>query len=476
MNERQHLRLLLAARKSTKVSDRDGHEQQSISIDKQDKRGRDWAERNGHTIVAVAADVKSGTVAPWDRKNLKPWVTDPVKMAQYDGILAFDNSRLSRGCWADEARIRLWAEEHGKVLVIVDGAQWPPRHDGDQWQWEAMAKQARATWEANRTASMDAQAELREQGKLVGRPVFGYVSGGVYKDHGLVPTEEGRIWVPRIFAWAIEGLSLNAIAIRLDEAGVKPTSGKKWWARSIGLMLRNPTFVGQRVDGHGRTIHTCEPLLVTEDGKPDFATFRAAGKALDGRPKRGHVDTENRAMLAGVIFCPRCEDSPMYRIKTAQGFFYRCTGRGSQRKGCGNMPRLELVDEAVNAILAKAFAGSPIMVQKLVPGHDHSAEIEAVRFEIRQLAALDLDDDEYDRRLSDLRAERDRLNALPAVPDSISYEETGETYASFYGGLKPSERGSWLAEKHFRITAGKNEVTVNLLLGGKYGVHISKPI
>ena len=95
----------------------------------------------------VAADIKSGTVAPWDRKNLRAWVTDPGKMVQYDGILAYKNDRLSRGCWADEARIRLWAEEHGKVLVIVDGPQWPPRHPGDKWQWEAMADQARREWE-----------------------------------------------------------------------------------------------------------------------------------------------------------------------------------------------------------------------------------------------------------------------------------------------------------------------------------------
>ena len=92
---RERLRLVLAARKSTKTRDADGHEIDAIGIETQDKRGRGWAEQQGHVIVAVVPDVKSGTVAPWDRPNLKPWVTDPAKMAIYDGILAYRNDRLS---------------------------------------------------------------------------------------------------------------------------------------------------------------------------------------------------------------------------------------------------------------------------------------------------------------------------------------------------------------------------------------------
>ena len=212
MQDREHLRLVLAARKSTKTRDADGREIDAIGIETQDKRGRAWAERQGHVIVDVAADVKSGTVAPWDRPKLRPWVTDPALMARFDGILAYRNDRLSRGCWSDEARIRMSAEEHRKVLVIVDGPQWPPRHDGDAWAWEAMAKQSRKEWEETRERSMRAQDELRDRGKLVGRPPFGYVSAGVKYDHTIVPTDEGRRLVPEVFRRCIDGESLATIA------------------------------------------------------------------------------------------------------------------------------------------------------------------------------------------------------------------------------------------------------------------------
>ena len=57
------MRLILAARKSTKIRDGDGREIDAIGIETQDKRGREWAERQGHTVVAVAPDTKRGTVA-----------------------------------------------------------------------------------------------------------------------------------------------------------------------------------------------------------------------------------------------------------------------------------------------------------------------------------------------------------------------------------------------------------------------------
>ena len=61
------MRLRRAARLSQ--LQRDG--QDGIGLTTQDSRGREWAEREGHQIAGVAADTKSGTVAPWDRRNLR---------------------------------------------------------------------------------------------------------------------------------------------------------------------------------------------------------------------------------------------------------------------------------------------------------------------------------------------------------------------------------------------------------------------
>lgn len=459
-------RVIIAARKSVKAV-KPGSVQQELGIETQDEYSREWAIRNGHTVVATVADVKSGTVAPWDRPKLKVWVTDPDHLVTYDAILAFKNDRLSRGAWDDEVRIRQWAEDNHKVLLIVDGPQWPPRHDGDFWAWTAQAKQARQEWEDIQERCMRAQGELKQRGRLVGKPPFGYTSIGDKYDRKLVPTELGRKYIPEIFRRVIAGDSLNAICKWLNSEGVPlgQSNGRKgngWWDWVVGNIIKNETYTGYRWQEYTdrttkariRTVHRCEPLI-------DPGIFRLANETLKNRPKKGPSDPQTRAMLAGAIYCPHCTDSPMYRITGRLGvLWYRCTGRGSQRKGCGNMVRLAVADDAVNRIIAGTF-DVPVMIKRVSPGHDHRQELDAVKHEIRQLANLDLPDDEYDRQLAELRAERDRIDDLPVVPGTVELVPTGERYAALWAALDTAERGPWLASHGFRVTASKGRVTVS---------------
>ncbi len=270
----------------------------------------------------------------------------------------------------------------------------------------------------------------------------------------LTATDEGRAYVPEIFARVIAGESLGAIARWLDAEGVAPTSGNKWWSRSLGLLVRNATYAGRRTDdAAGKTIHKCEALV-------DAATFRRAGEALDGRPKRGPANADGRAMLAGVLSCPRCDDSPMYRINAGGrgrggADYYRCSGRGSQRRGCGNMVLLAAADALVSQWAAN-FDG-PVMERRLVPGTDHAAELAEVKAEMRDLVLRDLADDEMDAELAALRAERDRLAALPATADRVEWTDTGETYAGQWAALDGPERGAWLRQLGVRVMAARTD-------------------
>src|SRR5262249_24891133 len=145
------------------------------------------------------------------------------------------------------------------------------------------------------------------------------------------------------------------------------------------------------------------------------------GESLDKRPKRGPANAENRALLAGILFCERCDNSPMYRLTSGRGAsavqVYRCTGREASREGGGNLVKVAALDGIVGMLMRDSSLD--VMETTLIPGTDHAAELDEIRFEIRSLATQDLSDDEYDTRLADLRAERDRLASLPSVPDRI---------------------------------------------------------
>ena len=282
---------------------------------------------------------------------------------------------------------------------------------------------------------------IRAEGGFTGRAPWGYEITGPKYAKTIVPTAEGRRLIPEIYARVVKGESLATIGEWLEAE-----TGREWWPRTIGTMIRNPVYRGTQHDAGGRVIYRCEELV-------NAAVWRRAGKALDGRPKRGHTDPANRAMLSGVLACPACDDSPMYRLNTG---YYRCTGRGSNRKGCGNMVSTAAVDAAVDQIIAEIF-DRPVMEHAIVPGNEAeiAARLEEIQFEIRQLGAADLDDGEYDRRLLELRAERDQVKNTEVVPDRVELTGTGERYSELWARTGLPERGPWLARHGFKVYASK---------------------
>ena len=162
------MRLLLAARLSQLT--RGGE----TGIDTQDEDAREWAPRNGHTIVGVAADDISGRVSPFKRKDLGPWLTDPNRIAMYDGILVTKIDRLTR---KRDWGIREWAEANNKkILVVSPEMVWPPP-SGDTttaMQWDMLVNIAASEWTNTSERYKRALKSRRDQGHFTGKRPYGY--------------------------------------------------------------------------------------------------------------------------------------------------------------------------------------------------------------------------------------------------------------------------------------------------------------
>ncbi len=328
-------------------------------------------------------------------------------------------------------------------------------------------------------------AGLKARGSLIGKPPFGYSIKVIDGIKTLTPNKLGRKYVREIFARCIAGDSTDTIARWLTQQKVPTSSGGLWSRTVVGKIIRNRTYAGYRVNSQGTPDLECTPIV-------KMHIWNAANEALDSRPKRGPVNAGNRAMLASVLRCAGC-DSPMYRMHSGRAGkrvpYYRCNGSGPQRKGCGNMIRLDVLDKTVDEMISDLFRESPETERKLIPGHDNSAELARVAYEMSRLFQRNLTRDEVDSELARLRAEEDRLNALPSVPDSWSDVPTGRTLGNVWDGTETDLRGAWLKSRGFAITVARklsrdprgsvgHSVTVAMLRfpSGEYGAKFTREL
>ena len=121
--------------------------------------------------------------------------------------------------------------------------------------------------------------------------------------------------------------------------------------------------------------------------------------------------------------------------------------------------RMEVADTAVEEIMATTF-GVPVKRLILVTGTDYQDQLDEISYRIRALDPDLMSDEQFDEQVRRLRAERDRLKALPAEPDRWEEQLTGDLYADVYQALPVSERGAWLTSHGFLIHATKKEVSV----------------
>lgn len=335
--------------------------------------------------------------------------------------------------------------------------------------------------------------EIHENLGWYGSIPWGFATEGDEKSKRLVPTELGRLYIPSIFQRVIDGESLASICKWLDGLHIRTRKGKEvpWWPPMLMGMIRNPVYAGwceiRAADLtwiHEWSNANCEPIV-------DSATQRLAIESLAKPKHRGPSgDPTKRAMLKGVITCgnPECDatgalESPMYKIMALltarkdgpKAPFYRCYGRGANRRGCSNLVPADQVDATVNTIIAHTWH-KPVMLPTLVKGTDNKAELEKVSIELRQLPSRGLSRNDEQTERERLWAIEDELAHRADTDDQWVMTPTGEIWADLYEAEPPSERGGWLRRHGFRVYAAKDAVTVSQRLADGTEVTWTEPL
>jgi len=399
------MRLVLAARLSQLAKGQTG-------LDTQDEDARAWAAAHGHTIVAATPDRISGRVSPFNRPKLGPWLTDPKRMALYDGILVSKIDRLTRKTDWD---IRQWAEDHGKrILVVSPELEWPPPQGeagtATRIIWDNLVNLAAGEWENTSTRYRRMQRALRDQAFFVGKPPYGYhivqVDGTEHKTLELDPVTSA---IARGMARRyLDGESLRQISEWLTASAIpapqppKARTGNGWTDQAVRRILRNVAMTG-RIQVKGRTYMRVEPLISADDHKSIL-------QIMATRPSHRGKRAKETALGTGILYCPN--GHPMYRIQgrkvpsVPDGLYYYCR---ECPKGARLLVPLAKTDEALTDTIM-AHKDEPHFILEFIPGaYDYQDEIEQVRDSIRE---LDPEADDWDAQVKPLRAELTRLRDL----------------------------------------------------------------
>jgi DNA invertase Pin-like site-specific DNA recombinase len=448
------MRVLVAGRLSRKVYDVD-----QSGLDTQERAAVAWAEANGHKVIGVAADFRSARSAMMDRPNLRPWVTDPEKIALYDAIAALKVDRLTRGDEAETADLEQWARDHGKLLITVDGCQYPSNgQSAERVKWDLMTAMAHDEWLKISERYRRMQNHKRKAGYLVGRQPFGYRTVSDGKGKRLEPDPALAPVVVEMAERFLGGEPLIRIAEWLTESGIPAPGGGGYWRHgSVKKILTSPSIIGRRVNRAGQVELEYEGLL-------DVATWQQIkAKLQPGKTPRADRKDSFPALLKGIAVCAQC-GGPMYASRYAKRRkngsevvygYYKCTGRDG-RSECHNRLPLANADEQAEAAFLAILGPMDLVKVRVFPGSDYGMEIDNIKTRIGQ---LDVEADDYDEKLTELRAELKRLRDFPVTDDEVRSEPTGETWAHHWESLTSIEdRNRWLRDGEVKVFLKKGQL------------------
>lgn len=321
-------------------------EQEGLGVQRQEEDCRALVDREGWDLVEppyVDNDISASTLSRKARPAYEAML-EAAGRGEFDVIVAYSNSRLTRRLLELEDLIRLHDKTGVRIRTVVSGEDNLATADG---RMVARIKASVDAAEAERTAERLRRAFLaKAQG---GAPGQGTRPFGWAEDKVSLHPEEAPL-LRRAARDVIDGVPTREVARRWNEAGATTTRGNTWNHTSVRQVLRNPRLAGWRVhrgevarDASGQPVRgVWEPLL-------DQATYDALQVALDGRRPRARRGAQ-RYLLSGTARCGTC-GGRMHGFRTSRGVHaYACNEEGKDHTVTVAGPQ---TDDLVAALVAR---------------------------------------------------------------------------------------------------------------------------
>lgn len=453
-----------------RLSRDDGDKEESNSITGQRELLRDFI-RNRPELREYAVRIDDGfTGSNFERPDFKKMMED-VKEGRTNCIIVKDLSRFGRNY--------LDAGEYIEKIFPFLGVRFIAVNDNYDSLGEKSASDDLVIPFKNlineaycRDISVKVRTQLeikRKSGQYIGAfAVYGYMKDDTDKNR-LVVDEYAADIVRDIFAWKLDGMSPQDIAIRLNQSGIlspmeyKKSLGMKfatsfkanaqaaWSANSVLRILKNPVYIGVLTQGkettpsykvRKRIIKPEDEWAVIPDShepivrREDFETVQ---KVLTLDTRRSPDDSSVQ-LFSGMVFCGECGAS-MVRKTVPSG------NKKYGTKYCSDSPTIEepALQKAILTALNTAMSGKEILIQTITDAM--MQELVPIRGEQMSISAINA-------RLAELESEFGQLLPLASECGSDAYKERFQDILAEMTALK--EKRVWL-ENQLRSSKEANQ-------------------
>lgn len=203
------------------------------------------AKKRNYSIGAIYREVVSGdTIA--GRPEMQRLLAD-VEAGKWRGVLVMEESRLARGDTMDQGRVQQ-AFYYSHTYIITPNKTFNPDNSADQEYFEFGLFMSRREYKMINTRLNAGRLASAKEGKWGGgRCPYGYQKVKLQNEKGytlgIVP-EQAQI-VRAIVDWYLaDHLPVNAIANKLNAAGIKTARDRFWTPPTIYTILDNPVYAG----------------------------------------------------------------------------------------------------------------------------------------------------------------------------------------------------------------------------------------
>lgn len=332
---------LIYLRKSRMDNDYD-----EVSVEETLKRHqqilKDLAAKNNYYIEKIYKEVVSGESIS-ERPEVQKLLAD-VSTGEYTGVLVVDIDRLSRGSGIDTGYITQ-VFMYGGCKIITPAKIYDLTNEYDEQFTDMKFLFSRYEYKTINKRLERGRKISASEGRYMGSTApYGYEIVKIKGDKGntLKTNEQESNVIKMIFDWYVnEGLGYRAIAIRLDDLGIKTRTGTMWAMPVIRTIIKNPVYCGKIRVSYKKVVKKIVNGEVRKTRQYDYNSPIYPGlhepiiseelwnkaQEISILNNKFPVKHENqlRNVFAGVLYCKECGHKMTRTMSGGRSSRFRCS-------------------------------------------------------------------------------------------------------------------------------------------------------